>query len=326
MADETATDSPLEAAAGAASDRASEAFSILGHETRLSILLALWEAFDPFAEDNAVPFSELRERVGMRDSGQFNYHLDKLAGHFIRNTDDGYELRRAGYKLVGAVIAGTGIEEPTLDPTEIDRECNRCGAPTAVTYQDGELYLVCTECDGYYDRRETDPSGVIAVGDFDPAGLTDRTPLQAWNALLTTFKRHLLSAAEGVCVLCSGPTNISLDICKDHAAEGLCDTCGREWALTVRAQCPVCKNHETGPPYWFLSVHPEVIGFYNERGVPLQYEIGDYEGLQRLMGEYEQELVSDDPPRVRVAYEYEGDRLEVLIDEKMNVLEVTAPD
>jgi hypothetical protein len=86
-----------QAAAGAAGERATEAFATLGNETRLSILLALWEAYEPFVATNAVAFSELRERVGMRDSGQFNYHLDKLRGHFVRKTDAGYELRRAGH-------------------------------------------------------------------------------------------------------------------------------------------------------------------------------------------------------------------------------------
>lgn len=45
-------------------NRASEAFSILSDETRLSVLLALWEAFGPVAANNAVSFSDLRERLG----------------------------------------------------------------------------------------------------------------------------------------------------------------------------------------------------------------------------------------------------------------------
>lgn len=129
MVETESPDSPLEAAAGVAGPRAIEAFSLLGNETWLSILLALWEVHEPFAEDNAVPFSELRDRVGMHDSGQFHYHLDKPAGHFVEKTDDGYELRHAGRQLVGTVIAGTGIEEPTLEPTELDEKTD-VGYPT----------------------------------------------------------------------------------------------------------------------------------------------------------------------------------------------------
>ena len=39
--------------------------------------------------DDPRTFSELREAVGMRDSGQFNYHLDKLLGTFVRVTEEG---------------------------------------------------------------------------------------------------------------------------------------------------------------------------------------------------------------------------------------------
>lgn len=131
---------------------------------------------------------------------------------------------------------------------------------------------------------------------------------------------------EGVCDVCSAPTNISIDICGEHASEGRCDNCGRKWALAVRIRCPVCKKHQRSPPFWIVAWHPDVIEFYNERGAPIQYELDDLETIGGLVGDREQELVADDPPRVQVVYEYDGDRLEVLVDEQMNVLEVTEPD
>ena len=62
-------------------DRASvrEAFSLLAHEVRLDIVLALlenWAAVDTEPQS----YSDLMDAVGMRDSGKFNYHLDKLRG------------------------------------------------------------------------------------------------------------------------------------------------------------------------------------------------------------------------------------------------------
>ncbi|MFT4885030.1 MAG: hypothetical protein ACI8U4_002549, partial [Natronomonas sp.] len=63
--------SPIESAAGAAGPEALDDFALLANETRLGILLALWEAYDPLAEDNAVSFTELRDRVGLRQGGQF---------------------------------------------------------------------------------------------------------------------------------------------------------------------------------------------------------------------------------------------------------------
>ena len=58
-----------------------DAFELLGNETRVRILQTLGTADEP------VPFSELHDRVGLRDSGQFNYHLDRLVGHFLQKTD-----------------------------------------------------------------------------------------------------------------------------------------------------------------------------------------------------------------------------------------------
>ena len=55
-----------------------DAFALIGNETRLAILEALWAA-----DERPVSFSELRRAVGMRDSAQFNYHLQKLTGHFV---------------------------------------------------------------------------------------------------------------------------------------------------------------------------------------------------------------------------------------------------
>ena len=60
-----------------------EAFVTLGNETRIEILRALQDAGGPLA------FSELRDRVGVDDPGQFNYHLGKLAGHFVRKDEGG---------------------------------------------------------------------------------------------------------------------------------------------------------------------------------------------------------------------------------------------
>jgi len=167
--------SALEGTAGAADPHAVEAFQLLANETRLAILLALWETKDPTGEA-AVPFSELYDRVGLDDSGNFNYHLDKLEGHFVTAADDGYRLAPAGTKIVRAVIAGTGISEPTLEPTEIDMACPRCEAPTAITYRDGRLFQLCTECSGNISTSGEFPEGTIFNWRLDPAGLAGRTP------------------------------------------------------------------------------------------------------------------------------------------------------
>jgi DNA-binding transcriptional ArsR family regulator len=317
------TDSPLEAAAGAAGPRATEAFAILGNETRLAILLALWEAYEPWAAGTAVPFSELRRRVGMRDGSQFNYHLKQLVGHFVRKTDDGYELRRAGHQLVRTVIAGAGLEDAEFEPTEINRDCHLCGAPTAITYDDEWLFWICTECDGLFGNRDGHPEGCLAGAALDPAGFTDRRPEELLNAAWAGGE--LRSALEGVCDACSGPMDGSLHVCEDHASDGVCPTCERRDAVIARFRCAVCKQHHAMVPWWLVIHHPAVVAFYYDRGVPLQYE-GDVSFQPRqelhLRPHHDQELVAADPPRVRVTIRHEGDELQLTLDEDLDVITV----
>lgn len=63
--------------------------------------------------------SELRERVGMGDSGQFNYHLGQVEGHSVRTFDDGYVLRKAGRRVVEAVLSGAVTDAVVIEPTRL---------------------------------------------------------------------------------------------------------------------------------------------------------------------------------------------------------------
>ena len=115
MSDSTAPRSALRTAAGLVGAEAADAFALLGHETRLAILLAIWDAHDLQADDNAVPFSEIFERVGHDDPGNLRYHLEQLDGQFVHQRTDrgGYELRVPAQRIVQAVIAGVaGILGP----------------------------------------------------------------------------------------------------------------------------------------------------------------------------------------------------------------------
>ncbi|MFB6139467.1 MAG: hypothetical protein ABEJ26_03425 [Halosimplex sp.] len=70
---------------------AAETFGLLSDETRVRILVVLAEA-----PAEGVRFSELRSRVGVSDSGQFNYHLDRLRDRLVTRTGEGYALTETG--------------------------------------------------------------------------------------------------------------------------------------------------------------------------------------------------------------------------------------
>jgi len=326
MADSDTTESPLEAAAGAAGPHAIEAFELLANETRLAILLALWEAYEPFAGESNVPFSELNERVAMRDSGNFNYHLGKLEGQFVTSTDEGYKLRPQGDKITRAVIAGVGLGNSTLEPTELGMSCPRCDASTAITYQDGRLFQLCTECDGNFGGTTDFPPGTLFAWRLEPAGLANRTPEEVYAASSIGMLQRTLAVVDGVCPDCSGAVESELEVCDDHdpGPDGVCPTCGRRDEILALYQCSVCKFSTGGAPSALVSQHPAVISFYYDHGVDLQYDL-DFQKVKRVLElgeEHEQTLESTDPLRVRVTIQYEGDEMCLLLDEDMSVLEV----
>lgn len=316
------TRNPLAATASGASQPTVEAFELLADETRLSILLALWDAYEPFSADNAVAFSELRDRVGIRQGAQFNYHLDKLLDRFVAKGEAGYELRRAGHQIVRSVIAGAGAEVPSAELQEIDIACPVCEAPTNIVYRDEWLYIVCTDCEGLYDGEDR-PSGMLSGTEFDPAGLVDRTAGQQWRAGWLVAKTAMYLAVEGVCNDCSGEIDREIEVCPDHDTVGVCDSCSRQFAIVVRFRCPQCKNHHTTPPRTLVIHHPAVIAFYYERGLDLQYYDGTVERFRKrgeLISSHDQEVVSEDPLRIRVEVEYDGDRLSLTLDEELAVV------
>lgn len=325
MVGQDSSDSPLASAAGAAGPHTTEAFNLLSSEVRLAILLALWEAKDPTGGGRTLSFSELYDAVDVSDSGNFTYHLEKLEEQFIESTEEGYTLAPAGSKIVRAVISGSGITEPTLEPTEIDIPCPYCEAPTSITYRDGRLFHLCSECGGNEESEEY-PPGTLFFWRLDTPGLADRRPEEVSTASALSFKKRVVGMVDRVCPACSGPVEATMKVCEDHQIEenGVCHTCGRRNEVDAVYYCTVCKNHFVGPPSVVVAQHPAVIAFYYEHGIQYQYD-PDIEVMNRLpalLWNHSQELVSTDPPRVTVTIRYDGDEISLTLDEEMRVVEV----
>lgn len=96
-----------------------DALSALSDETRVAILRTLADA------DTRLTFSELQSRVGVSDSGRFNYHLRELEGHFVHTDGEGYELTYRGKNLV--LASGSGVSLDTTGSAAVSSECPVCG-------------------------------------------------------------------------------------------------------------------------------------------------------------------------------------------------------
>lgn len=327
MTDVDTETSPLEAAAGATGSRATDAFKLLSDETRLAILLGLWEAYDPYGSNSGISFSDLYDRVAVRDSANFTYHLDKLTGHLVEKTDVGYQLRNAGLVIVRAIIAGAGITDTAADPVELGIVCNRCGeSRVEISYQNEAVHLTCTECEGFMTDEEY-PPGTVAKFWFDPAGVAPRRSAELLVASVIRTENRNRMMEEGVCPECSGPIDASLRLCENHALEPgeVCSNCDTRDSARVRYVCTVCKHRNRRPVELTVVDHPAVIAFYDEHDVDPRWDVDDSDRCIRMMErlwEMEHTLVSIDPVRIHVTIPCESDKLQLTLDEEWDVIDV----
>lgn len=258
---------------------ADEVFGLLGNETRLAIVTALGETID-----ESVSFSTLRERVGTRDSGQFNYHLQQLLGTFVTRDDDGYQLTLAGKSLVGALLAGTYTASVALDQIELDGPCPQCGGVLEATLTDGSVNLRCRDCDDWMNEFEF-PVG--SIEQYDRDALPDAFHRWMWLLLAT------LDA--GFCLNCHGRLETTVEPLDDHP-EGVatwyrCGRCGAASRTSVVAR---------------LMFHPECVGFLADHGYDLR-TTPNWE----LFSAIALEVTRDGEDAARARLEIDGDVLEV---------------
>lgn len=301
---------------------ADDAFAALGNETRVEILQALGEVAGFREAEDCLTFSELRDRVGMRDSGQFNYHLDKLTGHFIRKTDDGYTLRQAGRRVVEAVLSGAVTEVPDVESAPVDWPCPYCGGPIEVTYDETVPFPVrpyCTECAGLSPYFEPFDHGQLAALRLSPAGFHGRPSRDILQAAVTWTHLEVLAAYNGVCPHCSGPVEHSLSVCETHdVTEGVCPDCGRPYASHLYSYCTNCIFDTEGSFAADIALaNTEMLAFLTAHDVnPVTDPWGP------VMEDADEEILSLEPLEVRFAFTLDGDRFSVTVNDALDIIDV----
>jgi DNA-binding transcriptional ArsR family regulator len=296
---------------------AAEAFSILGNETRVEILRALWKA------DGPSSFADLRRAVAPDDRGNFNYHLGKLAEHFVDKTDDGYVLRFAGEQVVRAVLAGTLTDDRSLPTDQLDERCVYCGGAVEMAYDSERISVRCTGCGGVV--ADGFPHGTYMQYEFPPAGLAGRSREEAVDAAHVLYDSKIAPMMKGVCPECAGRTSLSFEVCDDHRVgeSGLCSECDTRFEVWSVYECDRCKYRRTSA-MWFAALnHPAVIAFYHDHGldetIPFRKLTWDN---ARYVRQIDQEIVGTDPYRFRVRIEVDDDALVVVLDDDLDVLSV----
>lgn len=327
MAGSDAKDSPPLVSSGVEPDT-SKAFGLLADETRLAILLVLWEEYDPYSEDR-VSFSQLFDRVDYNDRGNFNYHLRKLEGQFLRKDSEGggYELTDPGLKLVQVIIGGFNVEDAKIEPNVIAQPCLLCEAPMAIGYRHRHVYWTCTECPGIVPG-DAEIEGFLGAVQLEPAGVVDRTPQEVKAASRVAILRREGSFFDGLCPTCSGPVDGWLKPCPNHDPNPICETCDRRFSTRAYFQCRVCKDHTSTSPMSLALGHPAVITFYETRGVSMRFTAEDFASgieIESRLEDFGMDIVSVEPPRVEVTAAMDGEVIRLTFDETVSVVDIDRP-
>lgn len=271
-----------------------EAFAVLGSDTRVAIVEALGDA------GGSLTFAALRERVGVADSGQFNYHLSKLRGVFVRRTDGGeYELTDAGRRVVGAILAGTYNRRGSMETFSLDSNCDRCGERVEAEYVDERVTVRCPTCDDQ----------LLHFG-FPPGAFEGRSRTELGRTFDRWIRDSVTLVADGICPNCIGVMAGRLveDLAfVDESAAGIqfdCERCGDSLLLGVNA---------------YLLTRSDVVAFYHGHG----YDVRERR-LWNLPCQRDDDLVveSSDPLVVRSTLDIDGDRLAVTLEDDLTIAEI----
>lgn len=273
-----------------------EAFGLVADPNRLDIIAAMAEApYEAFR--GTLAFSEIYERTAFTDTGQFNYHLDKLVGPFVRKVEDGYELRYPGRIVHHLAASGLLSDRGEADVTSVGTSCRQCGADRLHAVYEGDRFWVrCEEC----GRR-------VAVGPFPPRALANHPPDRAPEAFDRYMFGEVVRTAENVCSWCASPLSASLDPARTEEGWPTAD-----WVV-VRT-CEHCRSFIATRLYDLLRLHPAVIAFYHDRGV-------DVLGSTFWAAESEMAgldvTVTDDDRAATVTLTHGGDRLRLALAEDL---------
>lgn len=276
----------------------SKAFAALSDPTRIAILRALWEA-----EDRSATFSELRAAVEMDDSGGFNYHLSTLRDRFINKTDDGYRLRLAGTRVVGALLSGAYTQSSSAQSVAMDQPCPLCDGPLTFQYENEQAIVDCNDC-GQVSIEVGVPPGVFAG--YDPEMLPTVTERYARNLVR--------QARTGFCTFCEGRVNPRVAVeTPSSDAEHL------SRIPIVYYECERCGETITSDLGTAFLGHPDVVAFYHDHDIDVRET-----SLWRFaaVDEDSVRVCGEEPLRVSVAYTVDSDQLTLTVDGSLDILTI----
>lgn len=286
-----------------------DALTIIGERTRANIIIELGQArtTDPTVP-NTLGFSGLMKRVGIEDSGRFNYHLNKLVGTFVKKSDDGYLLRLPGQLLYQAIIAGTFTDRHAIDPFPVD-DCPDCdGGLWAAYHPDHLLTVECVGCETLFDAIH-----------FPVRGVRDRSNEELLDVAYQRRYHKVAVMRRGVCHSCGSGVQRALESSASitYGSRSVDEIAGLETYGML--ECTGCNGSLVGHPTNIALTAPAVIGFFadHDRDVARSRWWDDpivvaREGI---------EVCQEKPRTVTMAFDIDNDRLRIVLDSELQVID-----
>ena len=279
-----------------AGDESTVAFEVLSNETRVEILRSLADAFAESPTDPFLDYSELRAAVGMRDKGNFNYHLDRL-DDLVVDGPEGYAVSSIGLEVVSALASGSLDPDWTWGPVDAPGACFSCGDSLALRYENGHLLLTC----GTNEHALLFP---VAPRLLDST--TDARGDVVERVAVSSY-RQVLQLRHGICPECQGA------VTPEIAPEPKPDQGG----YYFHGDCQGCGFQHGYPVGAAVLTHPDVVAAYSQRGVDVRTT--PFWTLEWCHVGHET-VVSADPLRVRVDVQLDGETLSLTLDSGATVV------
>lgn len=279
---------------------------LLGNETRMAIMRALWADFEfeyyVTESRDGTAFRTLRTRAGIEDSGNFNYHLGRLTGRLVEDREDGYVLSPLGYNLMQAIDRYGSFAYETVEEHVVADPCPYCGGDLVAAYRREILSVRCRGCaglaaDGNFTFVQLPTTGVQHL---DADGLLDTATV--------AMAAKIRSSMHGSCWECRAPMSRTTSVCDGHdrGPDGVCGACGNRYRAVIEARCPTCGTSGHGPVIEYAIVSATVGGWFADRGRgpnavgPWAYRLG-------ALGAATEVVRSTEPLEVAVTFEIAGE-------------------
>lgn len=280
------------------------AFALVGNEIRAEIVKTLGDERGHSGSRPILSFSELHDRVDVDVvSSQFNYHLQRLVGEFVDQTDEGYRLHPVGSTLYRTIRAGTFTGITSFGPVDVGFDCYHCGTRAEGVYAEGMFTVQCRGCETLYDLLLVPPETL------DPDDEDDLL------ARLDQYARHeRLAFSRGICGVCVNELDVEFMDGEESPFSPYNDH-----DVVVHQSCGHCGNQSHVTVGEALLPDPGLVSFCFERGLDLSSTPVWH--LEFVMTDAYTTVRSRDPWEVALELELDGDTLEVVVGDDLTVLE-----